>query len=248
MRKIIFFLISLALSFSTFGQDTTHVIKISDDIKILKLSEKAYVHISVTEIPPFGNVSSNGLILLDEQEAFLFDTPMTNEQTKILVDWISRDLNAEITTFIAGHWHGDCMGGLEYIHSRDIASYANEMTIAIADEHGLPLPENGFRDSLSLKLLDLDIYCYYPGPGHSLDNIVIWIPSEKILFGGCFIKDMSSSGLGNTADGDVILWPNSLEKTILMFPDAEIVIPGHGETGGPELLDHTRKLLDAYAK
>lgn len=70
MRKIIFFLISLALTFSTFGQEATHVIEISDDIKILKLSEKAYVHISVTEIPPYGN---NGLIFLDGREAFLFE-------------------------------------------------------------------------------------------------------------------------------------------------------------------------------
>ncbi|HOZ15061.1 MAG TPA: hypothetical protein PK784_09755 [Tenuifilaceae bacterium] len=36
-----------------------------------------------------------------------------------------------------------------------------------------------------------------------VDNIVVWIPLEKILFSGCMAKSTNSTNLGNTVDGDL---------------------------------------------
>ena len=47
-------------------------IPIADDIELIQLSGKAYVHVSVSEIAGFGKVSSNGLIFVNGDEAFLF--------------------------------------------------------------------------------------------------------------------------------------------------------------------------------
>jgi len=44
------------------------------------------------------------------------------------------------------------------------------------------------------------IRIYYPGGGHTADNIVLWFPSKKILFGGCMLKDSNSKSLGNLSD------------------------------------------------
>lgn len=54
---------------------------------------------------------------------------------------------------------------------------------------------------------------------------------------------MSSKGLGNLSDADVKAWPSTIEKVIGKFPTAEIVIPGHGQIGGKEILIHTQDLL-----
>jgi len=89
------------------------IIRISDDIELIKLSKKAYVHVSVSEIASFGKFSSNGLILVNGDEAFLFDTPVTNSQTEILVKWMADTLSATVSTFVPKHWHDDCLGGLE---------------------------------------------------------------------------------------------------------------------------------------
>jgi metallo-beta-lactamase class B len=97
--------------------------------------------------------------------------------------------------------------------------------------------------ALQLKLGDKVIRCYYPGAAHSLDNIVVWIPSEKILFPGCMVKSLNSTDLGNIADGDINAYPVTIEKVIKKFSTAEIVIPGHGQSGGLELLFHTRDLV-----
>ena len=221
-------------------------IQISDDIELIQLSERAYVHVSVSEMPGFGKVSSNGLIYKIGDEAFLFDTPVTDSQTETLVKWIDNSLSASVTAFAAGHWHGDNLGGLGYLHSKGIESYANQMTIDLAKINGMPVPRHGFSDSLELNLRGEKVYCYYFGGGHSADNIVTWIPSEKILFGGCLVKDLDSTNLGNLSDAKIDEWLPTIRKVRARFPDAKIVIPGHGQIGGKELLEHTEKLLKGY--
>ncbi len=238
-------LLALIVLFQFMGcsQPEATNIKVSDDIELIRVSPKAYVHVSVSEIPGFGKVSSNGLVVVDKGQAFLFDTPVTNEQTKTLVTFIEKSLHAKVSGFVPNHWHNDCMGGLEYLQQQGIPSYANQMTIQIAQKKGLPVPQKGFTDSLSLKVRNTEIDCYYLGGGHSTDNIVVWIPSEKVLFAGCMVKDMTSKGLGNLSDANVEEWPSTIEKVIAKFPSAEIVVPGHGQFGGKELLYHTQELL-----
>ncbi len=182
-------------------------------------------------------------IFINNGKAFLFDTPTTDSLTKILVDYITGTLKLQIAGFVPNHWHIDCMGGLAYLQSIGIESWANQMTIDIARKNNLPVPEHTFTDSLILKIGDKTIECYYPGPGHTSDNIVVWIPSEKVLFAGCMVKDMNSTGLGNISEADITQWPKTIEKVIKRFREVKVVIPGHGQPGGPELLDHTLKLL-----
>ena len=116
------------------------------------------------------------------------------------------------------------------------------MTIDLAKAKKLPVPDHGFKDSLQLKLGDKLICCYYLGAAHSMDNIVVWIPSEKILFPGCMVKSMEARDLGNTADGDLTAYHETIEKLTIKFPEAKIVVPGHGPFGGLELIRHTKEL------
>jgi metallo-beta-lactamase class B len=82
----------------------------------------------------------------------------------------------------------------------------------------------------------------YFGAGHTADNVVAWLPSQKILFGGCLIKSLDSQSLGNTADGDLQAYPTTLQKVLAAYNHATIVVPGHGDWGGPDLIEHTLKL------
>ena len=246
MKKLIACVLFISISFIFINCEKKEEIKrilISDDIELIKLSDKAYVHISTMEVPHWGKVTANGLILIDGNEAFLFDTPWNDSQTEKLVKWIDDTLSAKVITFVPGHWHGDNIGGLNYLHSIGVKSYANQMTIDLAEAKGMPVPQNGFVDLLELNLNGNKVYCHYYGGAHSADNIVIWIPSEEILFGGCMIRDINSTGLGNTSDAKVDEWLPTIEKVIENFPNAKIVIPGHGEIGGIELLEHTKNQL-----
>ncbi len=218
-------------------------IRIADDIEVIRLSERILIHVSMHDIPPFGNVASNGVILVDRGKAFLFDTPVTVEQTRTLADWIAHSLQAEIVGFIPNHWHGDAMGGLSYLQQLGIDAYAYSKTIDIARSRGLPQPNHGFEESLTLKLNDIDIHAYFMGGGHSTDNIVVWIPSEGLLFPGCMVKDLDTTSLGNLSDADIEAWPGTIEKVLNAFPEAQWIVPGHGDVGDRSLLIHTRNLL-----
>lgn len=216
----------------------------NSDIEYRQLSSNAYLYTAWANIGSWGRVGSNGLILVDNGRAFLFDTPMHEAQTVELVKWVEDTLKAKIVGFVAGHWHDDCVGGLDYLNRQGVETYANSMTNDILKSKNLPQAKHSFTDSVSLPLGDMDIKCYYLGGGHAMDNIVAWIPQQQILFGGCLVKDCAATGLGNTADAAPISeWISTTQAVKAKFGNAKIVIPGHGAIGGTELLRHTKELL-----
>lgn len=243
MKTLVTTLLSAILSFTIYAQAKYNKIAITNDIELIKLADNTYIHVSYTQSPGYGRTSSNGLIFTNNGFACLLDTPMTDSLTYDLVNWITDTMHLKITGFVPNHWHVDCMGGLGYLQSIGIDSYANYMTIDIAKEKGLPQPSHGFHDSISFKVGNESIFCYYLGAAHSLDNIIVWIPSEKIIFTGCMVKNISAVLLGNTVDGDLTAWPVTLNRILQKFPDVNIVIPGHGDAGGLELINHTLELI-----
>ena len=176
----------------------------------------------------------------------MIDTPMDNQLTEQLFCFIEDSMQVEVKKLIVGHFHDDCLGGLEYIQSRNIPSLANWMTIEKCKELNLPVPSESFRDSLTFNFNGLSIDCRYFGGGHTPDNITVYLSDEKILFGGCLIKSLNSRNLGNLADAQVDKWAASVKALIDEYPDAEIVVPGHGNSGGPEMLSHTVELVNNY--
>lgn len=241
LRIIILFTLGWQSIFA--GAQTYEKFTVSPDIEVIKLSDNAYIHVSEQEMGNWGRVSSNGLIVVNQGKAFLLDTPANNEQTETLVNWMTDSLHLQLVGFIPNHWHDDCLGGLDYLQQKGVKSYANQMTIEIAKEKGLPVPEVGFRDSLSLQLGNLTLECAYLGGGHSSDNIIVWIPQEKILFAGCMLKDTTWTILGNLSDAVIEEWPETIDKVLDRYSTAEIVIPGHGQFGGMEIVRHMKELL-----
>jgi len=241
--KIIMFLFCFFICISiAFSQTEFEKIIISKEIELLKISDRALVHVSYIDHPKYGRIGANGLILIDENKAFLFDSPWNDSQTQELVEWLSDSIKVKVMGFIPNHWHEDCMGGLKYLQEQGIKSYANQMTLDIAKEKGLPIPDHGFTDSLKLEFGSQEIECFYFGGAHATDNIVVWIPKEKILFPGCMVKSTGSTNLGNTKDEDLRAYPQTIQKILDQFTDSLVVIPGHGSPGGIDYIAHTLKL------
>jgi metallo-beta-lactamase class B len=223
-------------------------ISITPDLKLVRISDNVLLHVSFTNSAVSGRYSSNGLVFISQGEALLFDTPTDDALTESLVSFLRDSMKLKIKVFVPNHFHEDCMGGLGYIHKAGIASYAGEKTIAMAKKNGLPVPEHGFKDSLRLKVGNESVLCYYPGPAHTRDNIVVWITSEKILFAGCMCKSIDAVDLGNLADANVQEYAGTIGKVIDKFDSARVVVPGHGNIGDFSLLLHTKQLADDAAK
>jgi metallo-beta-lactamase class B len=54
-----------------------------------------------------------------------------------------------------------------------------------------------------------------------------------------------NAGKGNLADANLKEWSNTVGKIKEKFSSAKIVVPGHGRSGGIELLDFTINLFDS---
>jgi metallo-beta-lactamase class B len=224
--------------------DSTGVIYKSDKLLVKQLSPNVYQHITFLNSESFGKVSCNGMIVLDKNEALVFDTPSTNEDSEELLTFLTRKLKLKVKGVVATHFHIDCLGGLETFHKYGITSYASKKTIASAKTQNYPLPQKPFDEKLVLAAGNKKAYIEYFGEGHTRDNVIAWFPDDKIIFGGCLIKEQGATK-GNLADANTTAWPETVKKIKLKYPDVRIIIPGHGETGGINLLEYTIGLFEA---
>jgi metallo-beta-lactamase class B len=221
-----------------------HNIVIDNDIQLIHLQDSIYVHVTWHQLDNFGRFPSNGLIVIKNAQALMVDTPMDNDKTGRLTKYLKDSMSVDLVKVIIGHFHDDCLGGLGYLQSIGIESIANSRTIAKCIEIGIPVPSTSFADSLTFDFNGEQIDCRFFGAGHSFDNITVWIPDKRILFGGCLIKSANLTGLGNLSDAVIADWDYTIEKIMKNYPLIQTVIPGHGQFGGAELLKHTVELVE----
>lgn len=214
----------------------------TSNLIVTQIYENSFIHISYKQTNDFGNVPCNGLIVKDSNEVIIFDTPTNDTSAEELIKWIKETLNCKINAVIPTHFHDDCIGGLKAFHDNNIPSYANFKTIELAKENNLVVPQNGFTDTLTLKVGNEIVIVKYFGEGHTKDNVVGYFPSENIMFGGCLIKELKASK-GYLGDANISNWSNTVEKIKIEYPNVNLVIPGHGEFGNSKLLDYTIKLF-----
>lgn len=214
----------------------------SDNLTITQISENSFIHTSFKQTNDFGNVPCNGLIVRDNNETIVFDTPVNNTISEELIKWINETLHSKINAIIPTHFHDDCLGGLEAFHNHNIPSYAYIKTVELAKENNFTIPKNSFNDSVILKVGDKETITKFFGEGHTKDNVVGYFPSENILFGGCLLKELKASK-GYLGDANISAWSNTVEKVKREYPDVKIIVPGHGKYGNHELLDYTIKLF-----
>jgi len=215
----------------------------SETLIINQISDHTYQHISYLQTEDYGKVACNGIIVVDQKEAIVFDTPSDNDVSVELINWLGRELRCRVEAVVPTHFHEDCLGGLEAFHIRGIPSYANQMTIQLADT-SVTLPQVGFEDRLELKVGEQKVFVDYLGEGHTKDNVVGYFPSEKVLFGGCLVKSLKA-GKGYLGDANVEAWPETISKIKSKYPDIESVISGHGNAGGADLLDYTIEVFSS---
>ena len=215
------------------------------DIEVEQLTPTVYVHRSEHFTSNFGRVSSNGLIVRRNLEVYLVDTPWSLEDTAALIAWIKAQ-GYTLRGAVVTHFHEDRTGGMALLNSLSVPTYASEHTNALLREQGRATARYEFSGEGFWWLGDL-VEVYFAGAGHTHDNRIAWIPSERILFGGCLVRNLSDRRLGFTGHADLEQWPHTMARLQHRYGTAAMVVPGHGEFGGTELLQHTLRLAKEAA-
>jgi metallo-beta-lactamase class B len=217
----------------------------SKGLVITSLTENMYVFTTYKDYQgtPY---PSNGFYVVTEQGVLMIDTPWDTAQFQPLLDSIKTRHNKEVRMVISTHFHDDRTAGLNYYRSKGILTYTTVKTDSISKEVGAPRAEFLIKGDTLMKIGNLNFEIYYPGEGHAPDNIVVWFPSQKVLYGGCFIKSTETNSIGNLSHANVLQWPESLKKTMKRFKEPKFIIPGHEGWNGGNALEHTFKILMNY--
>jgi glyoxylase-like metal-dependent hydrolase (beta-lactamase superfamily II) len=188
---------------------------------------------------------SNGLYVVTPSGIVMIDTPWDAEQTLPLLDQLEKRHGKKVVMCLVTHFHDDRTAGLEILNSRQIMTYSSKLTGDLCRTRKEKEAAFQFEGNTSFTLAGLTLEVFYPGEGHSRDNVVIWFPEARVLYGGCLVKSGTANGLGNVADANLEQWPVSLRNVIDRFPQPAFVIPGHGSWSDGQGLQRTLQLLRA---
>ena len=204
-----------------------------------ELGVRVYIHTSYNlyKGTPF---PSNGLIISTKEGIALIDGAWGVENTSQLINYCKDSLKQDIKFVIGTHFHDDRIGGVKLFNELNIPVYVNSKTAELAAKDSLG---DLFILNHDTSFGGITISPNYLGAGHTLDNQVVYLPIANILFGGCLVKSLDAGGMGNIADADLKQWPATIKAVKKKYNDAEIIVPGHGDYGNTELLNHTLKLL-----
>jgi len=239
MKKGLGFLLLLNLSvLRLFAGDP--IDRVDKNIEITKLTDKTYLIQSSYACN--GYLDCNHLLIVDKEDIILINTPAKDSLTAIMLNCIEKKFKRKVTKVIVSHFHDDSSGGLKETSKRGIISYGLDKTRDLLKSGNTNI-DHIFTDSLTILLQTTRLDLFYLGAGHSIDNIITWLPDEKILFGGCLMKSLNAKDKGNIKDADLLAWPVTVQKAKARFTDAKIVIPGHGSIGDFSVFDHTINIV-----
>lgn len=217
-------------------------VSVSRDLSVYLLDDDVWLHRSYYDLGD-QRLHANGLIIVGDADITLIDSPWTTGAAYDLIDWIEQNFDKPLKRLVITHAHEDRMGGIDAFIEAGVMTYSMANTTLIARQKGWTGTHMMFSGNLVLRSGDDVVELYYPGPGHTPDNIVAWLPGQNILFAGCLVKSRYADTLGFTGDANENAWPVALQHLRDRYPAAKTVIPGHGLPGDTALIEHTDTLL-----
>lgn len=239
------------------------VYHLSDELEVREILRDVFV---VTHRFPWGGNSL--IVLIGEVDAVFVDTPYTPEATEVVLNWITERYGERHFTEINTGYHVDNLGGNQALINRNIPVIGSDKTVSLLRERGedtrrltmswLEEPKNEkyrerhatipyveptqtFRlaDGYKFTVGSERVEVIFPGETHAPDNVVVYFPQRKLLFGGCMLR--AGNGTGNRADANMNTWKSSVEQ--LRKLECIIVIPGHGIRFDSGIIENTISIL-----
>lgn len=215
-------------------------------VTLSKLAEGIWVHTTNYTLPGQNPIPSNGLIILDGEDVILVDGAWGELATISLLEKVKAETGKAATKMIVTHHHADRTAGVDAAEWQGIEVFTHPDTPVLAARNGWPAPNTSVAALKEPKsrISVGNVEVAYPGHGHASDNLVVYVPSANVLYGGCAVRGAGVKTLGNTSDADLEKWRDSLTWVKATYPKAQIVVPGHGKGANLSLIDATIALIN----
>ncbi len=217
--------------------------RIGPTVWVKGLAPGVWITCFTFDTPDLGWVPCNGLITAGPSGATIIDTGVTREQGALLLGAAKRLTGQPAKQAIATHFHNDRTGGIEAMRAANISVFAHPYSVGLAQAYGFPVPQpvKGLEKG-PVRLGSHELF--YPGAGHTRDNITVWHQESGVLFGGCLLRATTDKGVGSLSDADIAAYPGTLDRLAERYPDRRFTIPGHGAIVG-DALSWTRRRVSA---
>jgi len=199
-------------------------------------------------------LNNAGFILADDH-VLLIDTAFTEARARALHDAVRRTAGDDrpVRTLVNTHHHGDHTHG-NFVFGPGVAIVAHEKCREEVIATGLAAkamwpdtdwgditispPTITFRDRLTIYAGDLEVQLIFVGPAHTTNDIIAWLPAQRLLFSG---DTVFNGGTPFCVFGSLAGSLAAIEAIRALDPLT--IVPGHGPIGGPEALDTVESYL-----
>jgi metallo-beta-lactamase class B len=185
---------------------------------------------------------AHGMYLVTNKGVVMFDTPWDTTQFQPLLDSIMVRHRQKVILSFATHWHSDKTAGLEYYRQQGIKTYTTVQTDELSKNNNKKRAEFLMTKDTLFRVGQYAFETWYPGPGHTEDNIVIWFKKEKILYGGCLIKGVDDSNLGYLGDANINEYAATLERLQQKCRNPKYIIIAHNDWTDTGSLQHSLEM------
>lgn len=211
-------------------------------LSITHLTGDFYIYTTYTLIggAPF---PANGMYVVTKKGVVVIDCPMDTTQFQPLLDSIAQRHHRPVVLNIATHFHSDRTAALDFFKERGIATYTSLRTDELSQQKGMHRAQLLFYQDTTFSVGGITFRIWFPGEGHTRDNIVLWFPRDRVLYAGCLVKSVEATDIGNIADANVAAYPETIRKLRRAYPQAAYVIPGHQGWESLQAPQHTLELL-----
>jgi metallo-beta-lactamase class B len=216
-------------------------------LKISHLTGDFYIYTTYNTYKE-SQVPANGMYLVTKNGVVMFDTPWDTTQFQPLLDSIQLKHNKTVVTCFATHWHSDKTAGLEYYRQQGIKTYTTALTDELSKKNNKKRAEFLIIYDTVFNVGQYSFETYFPGQGHTVDNIIIWFKKEKIIYGGCLIKGADDEDLGYTDDGNVKEYASTLKNVQKKCRNPKYIIIAHSDWKNINSLNHSLKMAKELQK
>ena len=241
MRKTILAISVIFSMTSIFGQGENAKLKIS------RLAGDFYIYTTYNLYKEY-QLPANGMYLVTDSGVVMFDTPWDTTQFQPLLDSIKLKHNKKVVMCFATHWHSDKTAGLEYYRQLGIKTYTTVLTDELSKKNNKKRAEFLMANDTVFNAGQYSFETYYPGQGHTEDNIVIWFKKERILYGGCLIKGADAEDLGYLDDGNVNEYASALKRVQKKCRKPMFIIIAHSDWKNINSLKHSLRMAKELKK
>jgi cyclase len=182
-----------------------------------------------------GGVGSNDGIIVGKNGVILVDTKTTVDSEKEVIAEIAKITPMAVTTAIITHSDGDHVNGLAaFPDGLTVIAQENckkEMEASASSRNPAPqnrLPSKTYDKTDKLTIDGVHIQLYHWAPGHTSGDTVVYLPDEKIVFGGdLLVTNRPDTNIHMEKNGSAAGWMENAKGMIGL--DADTYLTGHGD-------------------